>query len=364
MLRRPNGAGAVCTITTKGPGTPGGPAYLPGRTIPGTTMFTCRICRNQDTNAAFTIPDMLYGTSEQFRYVQCGSCKCLQIETIPADLGQYYRGNYYSRAVSPERKYRNPVIAALRKVQDRATVLGGGPAAALVRKFSPNRKLLSLSSLGLDRDSRIMDVGCGTGWLLYALREIGFRNLLGIDPFLEQDIRYGNGLNVRRASLSDIHDTWDLIMYHHAFEHVPDPLAELVRAGRLLNVKGLCLIRIPTVSSYAWEHYREHWVGLEAPRHLYLHSVESMRLLADQAGFDVGDIVYDSTDYQFRGSELYLRGITQRDGSGSIAEAPADIPRSRPREWKERAKELNREGRGDQAAFFLRKREGKGSGPR
>lgn len=298
---------------------------------------------------------MLYGTTEKFTYFQCRNCKCLQIAQIPGDLSRYYRGSYYSLTVSPGKKYRNPLVGILRKIQDSGTVLNSGFWSSLIKKIVPNKKLLSLAPIGLQLDDRIIDVGCGTGWLLYALREIGFSNLLGIDLFLEHDIHYDNGLTVKRATLRELSGTWDLIMYHHAFEHVSDPLAELKGIARLLATGGHCLLRIPIVSSYAWEHYRERWVGLEAPRHLYLHSVESIRHLADAAGFIIQDIIFDSTDYQFRGSELYVRGITQCDASGNISQTPAGVSRSQLRTWKRRAKQLNREQRGDQAAFLLKK---------
>ena len=53
-------------------------------------------------------------------------------------------------------------------------------------------------------------------------------------------------------------------------------------AHDLLNKDGVLLVRVPLSSSWAWEHYRENWVQLDAPRHLYLHSVKSMEVLARQ----------------------------------------------------------------------------------
>lgn len=41
-----------------------------------------------------------------------------------------------------------------------------------------------LGQLALERDARILDVGCGGGGLLDRLARVGFNNLSGADPFI------------------------------------------------------------------------------------------------------------------------------------------------------------------------------------
>jgi cyclopropane fatty-acyl-phospholipid synthase-like methyltransferase len=228
-------------------------------------------------------------------------------------------------------------------------VFNHGVLGTLVSKLSPNKKLAPLAKVGLTRESRILDVGCGDGWRLYALREIGFRNVLGIDPYIQHDIDYENGVRVLKQTINDITGEWDLIMYHHSFEHVSDPVKDLQAASKLLPLGGCCLIRVPTVSSFAWEEYRENWVQLDAPRHYTLPSVEGMNILAAKTGFLVQDVVFDSTKDQFQGSELYKRGLPL--ASGDTTFTACQIKR-----WKRQAKKLNKENRGDQAAFYLIKK--------
>ena len=67
-------------------------------------------------------------------------------------------------------------------------------------------------------------------------------------------------------------------MFHHSFEHLPDPIETLERVYRLMPSGGNCLIRIPLVSSEAWKKYGPHWVQLDAPRHFFLYSIESLKL--------------------------------------------------------------------------------------
>jgi len=323
----------------------------------GDAILKCGICGNHEDNVIYNVLEMMFDTREQFRYFQCSRCKCLQISEIPRDTAKYYPRNYYSFSGDPGEKYKHPVERALRKLSDHYTVFDHGLLGMFIGRMFPNKKLKGLSRGKLTKNSRILDVGCGTGARLYALREIGFKNLLGIDPYLRKDILYENGLRILKQSVDDVSGEWDLIMYHHSFEHISDPLAELKKVGKLLHGRGVCLLRIPTVSSYAWEHYREHWVQIDAPRHYYLHSLESINVLAEAAGFYLQDVLYDSTVDQFRASELYRQGIplfpsdpAARERSGSL------ISKQQIRLWKKKTGQLNKEKRGDQAAFYLIKR--------
>lgn len=311
--------------------------------------MVCRICGNSTKNAIYSVPEMMFGYRDRFDYFQCSSCKCLQIAEVPADMSKYYPPHYYSFTPKQRRFQKNPVDRALRRLKDHYTVFSHGILGSLISAISPNKKLAPLSKVGLSRDSRILDVGCGDGWRLYALREIGFRNVLGVDPYLHEDIRYENGLRVLKQSVYDVTGEWDLIMYHHSFEHVPDPVENLRAASKLLRAGGCCLVRVPTVSSYAWEQYRENWVQLDAPRHYTLPSLESMNVLAAKTGFHVQNVVFDSTKDQFQGSELYKRGIPLVTGKNIFSA-------NQVRQWKREAKKLNKENRGDQAAFYLIKK--------
>ena len=67
------------------------------------------------------------------------------------------------------------------------------------------------------------------------------------------------------------------------------------------------------------------------------------------AGFSVADVVYDSTSFQFSASEKYSLEMPLV-GSGE------SFSKRQMREWEVEARRLNRERRGDQAAFVLKKK--------
>jgi len=296
---------------------------------------------------------MMFGTRDEFDYLECAECGTVQIAKIP-DLASYYPQSYYSfEAGEPTGGLKQQLsrLATIAFYRSRRLpfssfffTIGDLKARLIDRSLG----LTSVVHLDPPRDARILDVGWGSAELLRVLAELGFTSLTGIDKFLTKESIEG-GIALRAAEISDVDGEFDLVMFHHSLEHVPNPIAALEDAYRLLAVGGTCLVRIPLLS-YAWEKYGVNWVGLDPPRHLVLMSESTTRNIAEEAGFEVAEVVYDSTSFQFSASEKYSLDIPLV-GSDEL------FPKRRLREWNKEAKRLNRLGRGDQAAFFLKKRD-------
>jgi len=314
----------------------------------------CRVCSNQSGNESHTLREMMFGFRDRFEYLECSNCKCLQIVDIPASMAKYYPANYHSFApVSPPNRLRR-LLARLRN--EYAVSNQGIIGRLLYRLIPPKIALRSLAHLRLDRGARILDVGCGTGILLNALGDIGFTNLLGVDPFLSADVEYENGVTLLKKTIHEIAGEFDVIMFHHAFEHIADPGPTLEAVHELLAPGGSCIIRVPTVSSYAWQHYAANWVQLDPPRHFYIYSVEGVKILAERAGLELRSVVYDSTAFQFWASEQYVADIPLYDARSYLLSPKASIfSKEEIAGFEKRALELNRARLGDQAAFYLSK---------
>ena len=316
---------------------------------------TCRICSFSGDSPVYTVREMMYGLRDEFCYFQCAKCQCLQIAEFPAEMSPYYQRNYYSLSQSPETLYSNIFETWARRNRDRFAVLKKGGFGRLISLFhpaEPNMACLSLANLS--RNSRIVDVGCGTGLLLYFLKEAGFENVLGIEPNIENDMKYSNDLIIRKAQVHEMNEEQDLFMFHHSFEHLPNPIETLETVYRLLPSGGMCLIRIPLVSSEAWEKYGTDWVQLDAPRHFFLYSLDSLNMLAEKTKFKINEIVYDSDEFQFWGSQQYLKGIPlMAENSYGRNPAKSIFSQEEIKSFKAMARELNSSSRGDQAAVFL-----------
>jgi len=204
---------------------------------------------------------------------------------------------------------------------------------------------------GVKWQDSILDVGCGSGALLNELASIGFRNLLGADPFIDRELVTPNGVTVLKTTLRDVPGQFGVIMFHHALEHVPDPVDTLMAARTKLQTGGICVVRVPTTSSEAWEHYGKDWVQLDPPRHLLVPSRRGVEIMGQRSGLALEQTIDDSSGFQFYGSEQYQLDMPLFQ-NGQLVRYFDEAQMAR---FDERARELNASGRGDQAMFIFRK---------
>jgi SAM-dependent methyltransferase len=294
---------------------------------------------------------MMLGTRDPFVYFQCDNCGCLQIESYPETISDYYPSDYYAFQVT-EAKSKTSLKDQLRIAKERYIVFGTGLKGRAYAMLRPRSTLRKIADLNLTEDSRVLDVGCGGGAFLHSLHRIGFNNLTGIDAFIPGSRSVTPQFQIIKSDLAAFDGQFDLIVLNHSLEHMPGQQAQLDELSRLLAPGGTCMIRVPVSSSYAWEHFRINWVQLDAPRHLYLHSEASLTLIANRAGLTLAKLVYDSTGFQFSGSELCRRDIPLNKSNAT----PFPIfTKKQLKQFEVEARRLNKAGRGDQAIFYFRK---------
>jgi hypothetical protein len=124
---------------------------------------------------------------------------------------------------------------------------------------------------------------------------------------------------------------------------------------RRLAPGGRVLIRMPTVTSHAYESYGTDWAQFDAPRHHVLFSRQGVLALCDRVDAEVVDVVDDSTAFQFWGSEQIRQGINLMDATSFKVDARSSpFNRRQLRTWAAEAVHLNLVGRGDQGAWIIR----------
>src|SRR4030042_96281 len=245
-------------------------------------MYICRICGNEKDNREYSLTEKMFGTGEAFDYFKCVECGCLQILELPARLNEYYDPAYYSFKKTKS-CFDNPIKAFLKRLRTRYYFSSRTLFPSIYLKiYSPPKYFTWLKEAGVNLNSRILDVGCGSGDLLIRMRKDGFKDLTGGDPYIEKDILYENGVIVYKKDISEINNKYDFIMLHNSYEHMRQPVKALQDLSGMLNNRRYLLIRIPVVSSYAWEEYGTNWVSLDAPRHLFLHSEKSMHIISEK----------------------------------------------------------------------------------
>ncbi len=335
------------------------------------TEKRCPACLSDARAEVLSVRENMFGIPEKFDYSVCGNCGSLALISIPPDMASYYPKNYYSVDLDPERALGTLGVRQFAQVVIGSVLWGDGLLAGIAAAAIPRRQLRTLVSVlrsirraGLihGKGTRVLDVGCGSGMLVFALGLAGVKDVTGVDPFLSAERDLSTGGRLKRQGLSEVEGRYDLIMFHHSFEHVAEPEAILREALERLTPRGRILIRMPTPSSHAFLTYGAAWVQLDAPRHLVVLSRQGLDSLCGRLGADIISVDDDSTGFQFWGSEQYALGIPLMHGR-SVMTDPRGAPFSRAqlKGWERQAVALNTAGEGDQCAWVIRP--GTSSGP-
>jgi SAM-dependent methyltransferase len=109
----------------------------------------------------------------------------------------------------------------------------------------------------------VLDVGCGEGVLLDALRARG-REATGLE-------RQPTRPDVRTVELTDFDERggeWAAVVFWHSLEHIREPGRALDRAAALLAPGGVLVLAVPNFGSWQSRRFGTRWFALDIPRHL------------------------------------------------------------------------------------------------
>lgn len=204
------------------------------------------------------------------RQLRCGSCGLVGSDPRDFELSEQYdtkffEKNYLDRADHWTRSHRHWIDTVARPL--------------LEGKTRP----------------RVLDVGCGVGLSLAALPASWDR--VGIEPAAAAAAlaRERLGLDVRTAFLEDLDDPegFDLIAFWDVVEHVPDPIAFLGAARRLLRPGGRIVMKVPHMGRRALSVGRaltrvgKAHVLFHTGIHLYQFDARTLRATVERAGYAV-----------------------------------------------------------------------------
>jgi len=274
-------------------------------------VATCPVCASASRHRLHEgLRDITFQSAPgAWTLVDCDDCGCAYLERrpTPATIGRAY-ATYYTHegaaAATPQpagasvgnlRKalangYRNRVYGS--RLRPSLGVLG-----TLASKLSPSaRGRVEREAPGLlgvrpprPGESRLLDIGSGSGRLLKLARSAGWV-AMGVepDPSAAAVAREG-GIEIVAADVGELpaamDGSIDRIVLSHVIEHVYDPGALLRHCRRLLKPDGVLWLETPNLDSAGHEVFGADWRGLEPPRHLVLFRRRGLTLLLRAAGF-------------------------------------------------------------------------------
>jgi 2-polyprenyl-6-hydroxyphenyl methylase/3-demethylubiquinone-9 3-methyltransferase len=167
-----------------------------------------------------------------------------------------------------------------------------------------------LDYLGPRPGERVLDCGCGLGWVLKVLDELYKCVLSGVDNDLER-LRYAHRqlrpsitlttADITRLPYSD--NAFDKVVLSEVLEHLPDDLAGLLEVRRVLKPDGAIAITVPNHDyPFLWDPVnwmrerlnlapiRDGFFGGLWTNHVRLYSREEILDLLRRADLEVEDV--------------------------------------------------------------------------
>jgi SAM-dependent methyltransferase len=239
---------------------------------PAMEYVVCNLCGRDEPLPFATARDRQHWLPGQFTLVQCRGCGLVYLNPRPAGaaLAAYYPDEY-----TP---YADPTLPSPSWLARLNRYYAMTKRARLIERYAPAR-------------DRLLDVGCATGLFLDALRARGWQTY-GVE-LVEHAARLARerlGLDVHTGTLQEAQfpSAWfDAVTMWDVLEHVPDPLAELREICRVLKPGGVLVLRIPDIGSPESRFFGGYWVGLDAPRHLYVFSSTTVAATLSRAGLEL-----------------------------------------------------------------------------
>lgn len=247
----------------------------------------CPLCQAPGWLPRGTVPG--YRQSQQYQLFECDSCGVVAADPRKTDDTVY--ADIYAQ---PE------LIPGYARYTHYAREILSAPAPLdyLIERESGYWALVE----GLQRhvsglDASILEVGCGMGYLTYALTRAGYRRVLGIDlsqaavksaqqryqaDFLTADITVFAGQTAER---------FDAIVVSEVIEHLEDPAA-LIAAARSLLKPGGCVI-CTTPNRDFGGLAKLTWATELPPVHLWWFGEKAIVHLAKRLGLQIRFIDFE-----------------------------------------------------------------------
>lgn len=274
-----------------------GSVTMPCQLVRTRRQTVCISCGSEGPKLYADLSARLYPAPGAWDYRRCPACGLLWLDPMPeaADLGRFYQ-EYLTHGAPDTSQVTNP--SWLRRLYRRANLasLDGRfgyrrsrrPAAVLrtlpyLWAWRLPRMDVQVMYLSRREGGRVLDVGCGAGGTMVALRALGWQpEGIDFDPRAVAVAR-AQDLDVRLGSLHEQaypDASFDAVVMSHVIEHVPDPAALLVECRRVLKPGGQLVVLTPNAASFGHRKYRGRWLYLDPPRHLHIFSPRALRQLA------------------------------------------------------------------------------------
>jgi len=265
----------------------------------------CYFCNSTGAKLYGGLRDRLFDAPGTWNILNCRNCGLIWLDPQPIsnEIWKIY-GTYFTHQATPSGS--SPRLASLRTNLYTAVLsecygyrrnnedIAASALWKSLCRLSWVRDIFCFQIMGLKAAwrGRLLDVGCGDGAFLARMKSLGWE-AVGVEldekaanvakTQFDVDVFIGT---LEAAGFAD--ESFDAITLSHVIEHVGDPIELLCRCRNLLRKGGRVVVTTPNADSMGHRIFREHWRGLEVPRHLMVFSLRTLKRLASEAGLSIG----------------------------------------------------------------------------
>lgn len=252
----------------------------------------CPIC-GSDAEQSYRATDENHRvSSDVFTYAACKACGTIFLTDPPADLGRYYEADYYDI----------PLLERLSSLaaKDRNKI-------EIVNRFATGKRLL--------------EIGPAFGVFALQAKQHGYQvDVIEMDERCCAYLRDTVGVGVTQSDAPDkaiaTLPPHDVIALWHVLEHLHSIPMVVEAAAANLTPGGVLVIATPNPDAAQFALMGAHWPHLDAPRHLALLPIETLKELGAKHGLKPAFVTTDDSDARswnrFGWQRLLMNRFTSR----------------------------------------------------
>lgn len=294
----------------------------------------CPRCASLNSSPVYTAHDYIYGLPGTFYAESCDECGLWfqNPRPVEADISLLYPETYAPHVESTPAQFRPPRRATVLRSAWRGWNRGflterlgyqhrseqtsdffnrvGAALGSTISRAARWRAGCDLIPVFVP-EGRLLELGCGTGHTLNKLRDLGWRNLYGVEiSDAATRIARRSGFTVQTATietaLESYPDGWfDVIVAEMVLEHLLDPFKSVAQIARKLKPGGEFLFSTVIRDSIDGSIFGQYGVSYDFPRHMVFFRKRDLTSMLRE-DFDRVQSWHQSTPIDFQ-RPAYLR---------------------------------------------------------
>jgi len=234
-------------------------------------LIACPLCSGPLASHLKSVRSV-YSQEKAYDVDRCVTCACQFTNPCPeeSDLADLYRNHY-----------------------------GHGEHSLIAEeKVWRARRLL----LDLPEARRLLDIGCGEGYLLEAARSSGYLDSIGVElgsTARANAERKGFRVVPTLGELPRDAGSFDLIVLQHVLEHLVHDVDQLKEIRKICSPGGRLVIAVPNPESFTARWFRSAWGWYQVPVHLRHYSRQALAGAVKSAGWQLLEEKFSGGDSLF-----------------------------------------------------------------